>query len=107
MSLLNKVLNSKHMPDRAALAGGLAGIVAFLLSSFTGLNANEAMAFVMASIVIVNHFTPESVKDLARKGDTIIKDNAGNITDILIKVGGASGNEQVVVQPSVGKEGTM
>lgn len=88
MELLSKVLHSPHFPDRAALSGGVASIAAFLLSSYLHLDAQTSAALVGAAFALVNHFVPESVIDIARKADTVIKDDAGKVTDILWKFDG-------------------
>ena len=87
MTVLSNILNSKHFPNQSEIAGGLAGIAAGLLSSFLGLDAQTSALLVGAAMALVIRVVPDSVKDLAKRADTIIKENNGRITDLLITVG--------------------
>lgn len=84
---LADILNSKHFPHRSEIAGGLAGIAAGLLSSFLGLDAQTSMALVGAAMALAVRFVPDSIKDMAKTADTVLKDNSGVITDVLFKAG--------------------
>ena len=84
-SVLDKILSSKYFPNRDALAGGLAGILAFVITAATGLDNDTSMAVVTGIMALVFHFTPLSLRDLAKEADTVIKDKSGAISDILIK----------------------
>lgn len=95
MTILNKVLSSPLFPNRDAIAGGLAGLAAFFVAKFLKLDMETATALVGAVTVLVNHFTPLSVRDLAKEADTVIKDKGGNITDLLWKFDGGAKRDAV------------
>jgi hypothetical protein len=50
--------------------------------------------------VLVNHFTPLSVRDIAKEADVVIKDKGGKITDMLWKFDGTS-EQKVIVDDSI------
>ena len=84
---LKAILNSKHFPHRSEIAGGLAGIAAGLLSSYLGLDAQTSAALVGVVMALVVRFVPDSLQDMAKTADTVLKDKSGMITDILHKAG--------------------
>lgn len=94
--LLNKLTSSPYFPNQDAIAGGLAGLAAFYVARLLHLDADTAMQLVLAAAVLVNHFTPLSVKDLAKEADVIIKDKGGAVTDLMLRVSKTDA-ERVVV----------
>jgi hypothetical protein len=85
---LDKVLSSPYFPNRDALAGGTAGILAFALAKYTGLDHDTTLMLVTGLMGLVFHFMPLSMRDLAKEADTVIKDKSGAITDLIIKFDG-------------------
>ena len=98
MSIIKKVLNSKHFPNQSEIAGGLAGIAAGLLSSYLKLDAETSAMLVGLVMAAVVRLVPDSVKDLAKRADTVIKENNGRITDLLITIGKDPASKTVVTK---------
>ena len=64
---------TKWIPDRKYLAGGIAGIVAWALSTWAGLDAEVSMQVGTALAAVVAYFVPPSVNDIIKRvDDTII-----------------------------------
>ena len=98
MDKLKAILNSKHFPNRSEIAGGLAGIAAGLLASYLGLDAETSAMLVGLVMAAVIRLVPDSITDLAKRADTVIKENSGRITDLLITVGKDPDNKQVITK---------
>ena len=82
---LGKMTRSKYFPDRDATAGGIAGLLAFFLAAFLDMDGETSALVVGGAIALVTHFTPKSIKDLAKVADVVIKDQGGAVTDLLMK----------------------
>ena len=64
----------KWIPDRKFIAGGLAGLVAWILVAFLGISDVElAMQIGLGAMAAVYYLVPPSIKDLARRADDALK----------------------------------
>ena len=65
---------SKWIPDRKAVAGGLAGVVAFfVMTAIPDLNPETITALVAGVMGLVFYLVPPSKADLIRRADDTLK----------------------------------
>lgn len=62
----------KFLPDRKVLAGGVSGVIAFLLSTYAGLDPELSGLVSAAAWGLVSYFVPPSVKDIVMRVDNTI-----------------------------------
>ena len=67
-------MNAKRWtPDRKVWAGGLAGLVSWLLVAVLGLDAEAAGAAGVLAMMLVSYFLPPAVADKVRRADAEIR----------------------------------
>lgn len=63
----------KWIPDRKVLAGGIAGVLAFLVATLTGVPVETITPIVAGAMGLAAYFVPASVMDVVTKvDDTVI-----------------------------------
>lgn len=66
----------KWFPDRKYIAGGVSGVVAYFLSTYLEMPAEQAMGITGSVWAAVTYFVPPSVDDVLKRVDGEIMDLA-------------------------------
>jgi hypothetical protein len=69
------MLNNKWFPDRKWLAGGVAGVITWAITTFVVPEMNpELITGAVAGVMgVVYYFVPASISDVIKRGDVFLK----------------------------------